>query len=499
MSVGNAGDRQRTDGQGGSGAAAVRPRLGILLVTSGWFRDVGLQGADSDTTREVARAGAAVVKRVEEFATPVCDGVLFSAPEAERAALRMRSEGVDGVLLVPLMWCEDAIPRAALRLLVDVPLVLWTWSPAPALPEFVPFQLMLRGSGPVCTMQLSGMLRREGRPFWSVAGHAGDAAVFDEIRSIAHAMAVRRALGEARVGLLPFPCDQMSGTWVDEFGLRARHGVELRHLELERFRRAASECPEEEVRRFRGDLLESGARVEVDERNLEEGIRYAIAMERVMREERLSALAMNDVIPEMHSCFGLRPCLSNPALSSAGEVVSMEGDVGAAVAMLALRLFTGEPPFYTEPLSIDDASGSMLMGHAGYHDAANADPSAAVRIVSDPEYENSDRFTGAVSFFKCRPGPVTAVNSIWDGDGLRWCLVEGESLAGPAKTEGDSHLVFRPAIGSKEFAREAVGIGVSQHWVFVPGHRSAEVDLLCSVLGIRSVAIGRPPGGVRSA
>ena len=172
------GEGQLNAGSGGgpgldSGAGTeARPRLGVLLVTSGWFREVGLQGAGSDTTREAARAGAAVVKRLEEFADPVYDGVLFSTSEAEKAARRILAAGVDGVLCAPLMWCEDAIPRAALAIVKGLPLVLWTWSPGPSLPDVVPFQVMLRGSGAVCTMQLSGMLKRERTAFWSVAGHA---------------------------------------------------------------------------------------------------------------------------------------------------------------------------------------------------------------------------------------------------------------------------------------------------------------------------------------
>jgi hypothetical protein len=138
------------------------------------------------------------------------------------------------------MWCEDAIPRAALARLKGLPLVLWTYSPATSLPGVVPFQVILQGSGAVCTMQLSGMLKREGTIFWSVAGHPGDALVYDEIRSLARAMAVRRALQHARIGVLPFPCDQMSATWVDEFGLRTRYGVQLRYLELERVRKYAT-------------------------------------------------------------------------------------------------------------------------------------------------------------------------------------------------------------------------------------------------------------------
>jgi hypothetical protein len=159
-------------GPDGSVSALPRPRLGVLLVTSGWFRDVGLQGAASDTSQEVARAGAQVVKKLEEFADPVYDGVLFSTADAEKAARRILAADVDGILLAPLMWCEDAIPRAALALLKGFPLVLWTYSPGPSLPEVVPFQVMIRGSGPVCTMQLSGMFKREGTAFWSVAGRS---------------------------------------------------------------------------------------------------------------------------------------------------------------------------------------------------------------------------------------------------------------------------------------------------------------------------------------
>jgi L-fucose isomerase-like protein len=469
----------------GGAAQRPRPRLGVLLVTSGWFREVGLQGADSGTTRDVEKAGAAVVQKLKQFSDPVCDGVLFTPAEAEAAARRMLAQRVDGVLLAPLMWCEDAIPRAALRLLAGLPLVLWTYSPGPSLPEFVPFQLMLQGSGPVCTMQLSGMLRREGIPYLSVAGHAEDPAVLREIEWAARAMAVRRALRGARVGLLPFPCEHMSSTWVDEFALRARYGTEICHLELEQMKKAADDCPEGEVREFRSRVGREGTRVEVDERTLEQGIRYALAMQRVMQEERLEGLAMNDVISQMHASFGLRPCLANPSLSGRGAVVSMEGDVGALIAMLALRRFTGESPFYAEPFSVDYAGGALLMGHAGYHDAANADPGVPVRVVPDVEYENTDRFTGAVTLFKYRPGPVTAVNSTWDGGRLRWCCVEGESVRGPARMDGNCHLVFRPLMPVRDFCQAAVQKGVSQHWSFVPGHRAGEIAALCSVLDVR--------------
>ena len=466
----------------------VRPRLGVLFFTSGWFREVGLQDPASDTTAQVEAAARRAVSDLGEYCEPVFTRVLFSAEEARTEARRLAAAEVDGLLASPLMWCEDQVVRAALAELPGLPLVLWTFSPEASLPEFLPFQRMLRGSGAVCTLQLSGMLQRERRWLRSVAGPLGDPEVYRAIGSWARAAAVARRLRSLRVGVLPFRCDQMSTTYVDEFELRRLYGIELAYLELERVRRAAGEAAASEVAGFRRDLEAAGTRVEVDDRNLEEGIRYALALEKVLAQEKLPALAMNDVIPEMHSSFGLRPCLSNPRLSERA-VVAMEADVAAAMAMQALRLATGERPFYTETFSADYEAAGLLLGHAGYHDAANADPAQPVQVVPDVEYENSDRFSGAATLFKYRPGPVTLVNSVWDGERLKWVALEGRSQEGPPRMDGNCHLFCSLEVPVREFFRRSVESGVSQHWIVVHGHRLAEVEFLCDTAGIRLLAL----------
>ena len=466
-----------------------KPRIGILFVTSGWFREVGLQDPSGDTTAQVEAFADKTIGRLRDFLEPVYPGVLYSVPEARGAAGSLREAGVEGLLLAPLMWCEDQIVRAALQGLKDLPLMLWTFSPSVTLPQFVPFQSMIQGSGAVCTLQLSGMLRREGYRYRSIVGHVEDEQLWRELEASARAMAVAGDLRGLRIGVLPFPCDQMSTTFVDEFALRARYGVELRYLELERFRSTAQEIQPEEIETMQREIRASGQSVEVDDRDLHEGIRYALAMERVMQEEDLRVLAMNDVIEEMHASFGMRPCLTNPRLSASGTVVSMEADIAAAVCMYVLHRYCGQSPFYTETFSVDYQSNALLLGHAGYHDTVNADPEIGIRIVSDVEYENSDRYRGAVSFFKYRSGPVTVVNSVWDGERLKWVAVEGYSAAGPAKMDGNSHLFCVLEVPVKRFFREAVTSGVSQHWIVISGHYGSALPGLCEHLDIRLLSI----------
>lgn len=462
----------------------LKPKIGILFVTSGWFREVGLQDPAGDTSARVEAVAREVVERLEGFLEPVYPGVLFSVAEARRAARMIGQSDVDGLLLSPLMWCEDQIVRAALEGLKNLPLLLCTLSPSASLPEFVPFQSMIQGSGAVCTLQLSGMLRREGYGYRSIAGHAGDEELWKELESSTRAMAIARSFRGLRVGVLPSPCDQMSTTYVDEFDLRALYGVELRYLELERFRRTAQEVPAAETESMRRQIDASGQKIGVDERNLAEGIKYALAMERIMGEEGLQVLAMNDVSEEMHASFGLRPCLTNPRLSASGAVVSMEADIAAGLCMHVLRRYSGQSPFYTETFSVDYRANALLLGHAGYHDTINADPNYPVEIVPDVEYENSDPFSGAVTFFKYRSGPVTVVNSVWDGQKIKWVAVEGESLAGPAKMDGNCHLFCALDVPVKDFFRKSVDSGVSQHWIVISGRHGEALSGLCDQLNI---------------
>ncbi|MBN2553226.1 MAG: hypothetical protein JXB06_10685 [Spirochaetales bacterium] len=472
-----------------------KAKIGILFVTSGWFREVGLQDPSGDTSARVEAVASETVARLGRFLQPVCPGVLYSVEQARRAAAEVRRAEVAGVLLCPLMWCEDAIVRAALEGLGDLPLILWTFSPASSLPQFVPFQSMIQGSGAVCTLQLSGMLRREGYRYRSVVGHAADKELWRELENRTRAMGIRAELRGLRVGVLPFPCDQMSTTYVDEFSLRTRYGVELRYLELERVRAAAQGLSPDAVQELRREIEAGGQEIGVDERNLTEGIRYALALEQVMQEERLEVLAMNDVIQEMHDSFGLRPCLTNPRLSASGAVISMEADVAAGLCMYILRSYSGQSPFYTETFSVDHAANALLLGHAGYHDTVNADPACPVRIVPDVEYENSDRFSGAVSFFKYRSGPVTVVNSVWDGEKLKWVVVEGESLPGAARMDGNSHLFCRLDVPVREFFRRSVDSGVSQHWIVISGSHGRALCQLCEQLDIRLLRLGDGSAG----
>ena len=165
-------------------------------------------------------------------------------------------------------------------------------------------------------------------------------------------------------------------------------------------------------------------------------------------------------------------------------MVSMEADIAAGIAMFVLARFTGTSPVYTETFSVDYGENALLIGHAGYHDPAQADPNLPVRVVPDVEYMNSDPFTGCATYFKYRSGPVTVINSVWNNGKLKWVAFEGESVGDDYKMEGNTHLFCKLDVDVKEFLSVSIASGVSQHWIVVPDRILNDIGRLCDVLNI---------------
>jgi L-fucose isomerase-like protein len=458
--------------------AAPKPRIGALLLASGWMRDVGLDGDGSGLARRVGAAAREIGARLAAVAEVTAPPVAASAAEAARAAAAVLDAGCDCALVVPLVWCEDQVLRTAVQGLHGLPVVLGTLLSEPRLPPHLRFEDMLAGSGVVGTLQASGMLAADGVACVPVTGWIGDPAVYDAIAAQARAAAAARGLRGARVGLLPHRCEQMSVTWVDADGLRGRYGAEIVSVPAARLADAAARAAAADVAALHARLEAAGFAMRTDAASLDRGLRAALALGAIAAEERLDGVALNDLAPSVHESLGLRPCLSDPALCERGVVVSMEADVAACLAMSSLRRLCGTAPFYSEIYNAGLADGCLLMGHAGWHDPAVRDPSQPAAIVPDEEYRRADRLPGAAMVFKVAPGPVTAVNAVWRAGRLAWSALEGESLAGPAPLDGSCHLVFRAGEPVPALLDRLITRGVSQHWIVVPGHRAVDVEAM---------------------
>lgn len=198
----------------------MKPKMGILFITSRWFRDVGLQSSSSPLTTEIEEIAKEIITKFSEFLEPVYHGVIFTEEEARNAAEMIKTQKIDGLIVAPLLWCEDQILRASLKMLPKLPLIVCGFFYSESLSNFVSYQEMIKGSSLVGILQMSGMINREDYKYESVTGYYRDSEVYEDIKAHCTALFISQKLKGSKCGILPFRCDLMSTTFIDEFTLR---------------------------------------------------------------------------------------------------------------------------------------------------------------------------------------------------------------------------------------------------------------------------------------
>lgn len=196
------------------------------------------------------------------------------------------------------------------------------------------------GDGKVSSCSLVGQhlwgsaLRQAGHPFEFVYGDPDDAGVVSDLkRAIALGTTFSR-LRKAKVGVVGTHAPGFIDLAADPFLLRRTLGVQLNPLSLpqfiERVHGIAGERAAADVRRVK----DMGLRlVDVDEDALEINSRCYLAMQDLMEEESLTALALQ-CWPELPNMLGQWPYLAVARLTAEERAVAIEGDVDGAISLL---------------------------------------------------------------------------------------------------------------------------------------------------------------------
>ena len=200
-------------------------------------------------------------------------------------------------------------------------------------------------------------------------------------------------------------------------------------------------------------------------------------------DSHLDLVSLHDTSAELHAQLGLRPCLYPRLFQEACILAGLEGDLGAAVAMLAQRHFSDASLLFAEIWYWDEAENSLVCGHAGPQDPNVALPGTAW-ITPDYEYAQTDAFQGAHLQFVARPGQVTLFQMRCSPDGWQALAVRGEALQSEPWLEGYPQAVVRLAAPLDKLLRQVARVGSTQHWIMAYGDTVPEIRALCALLKI---------------
>lgn len=492
----------------------VKPKIGLLLLTAEWFITIGAsQGAFARLPGLLREDAAGVEAALSAEVEVVSSGVLADPTGVEAAVAHFREAGVEALVICPLTWCEDALVLAAVERLPGLPLLLWCYTPVTALPAQMGMVDLLRGSGAVAALQVSGPLTRQKISYATAFGSNWNAQAIRQVvafaqkpsfsfsfsnsipKNLSKSMNMSKSkkvediadrLKRATIGVLPYRCEVMSGTWVDDGRLKDELGPTIRYIGLDEFKTICDALPAERVQQFITELTATYRTApSLTETGLQRGARVSLGLAEMTRRYALDAVAIEDVCEETHRVLGLRPCLHVPELFERA-VVSMEADVGSAVAQLILRWLTGLPVMYTEMFAVDETENAVLAGHAGMMDARLAESPDTVVLEPDGEYAESEPDSAWMSF-QAKPGRVTLLCLFQDVERWKFIITTGEALAGPQKLYGSPSAHVRLDTPLPDFFTRCLQTGMTQHWALVHAEVTEELAMLAKMLGAECV------------
>jgi L-arabinose isomerase len=466
-----------------------KPKVGLLLLTAEWFAQIGASVGSFFGLPQLLDEDAASMEQVLGIELEVVNpGILSTREEVAQALEQFRREAVDAMIVCQITWGEDRLIVDVAQKLPDIPLLLWCYSPFQRLPAQMTMRDLFRASGPVGAVQASGPLKRLGTRFGFAFGSYADSDTIRKIVSFGKAAKVARDLRRATIGVLPYRCDQMTGTYVDEFRLRKEIGPQLKYISVGEYRGVCDEIFDRAVEDFAHDLR---ATYRVSDRTtqagLEKGARASLGLAALATRYELDAVALEDLAEELHRVIGLRPCLYVPELFDRA-VVSMEAEIGGAVALLMLKGLTYKAPMYTEILTYDREENCVLAGHAGMHDVHLAASADHVLVEPDGEYVESEPDSVWMQF-RVKGGRVTLLSVFCDVERFKMVISSGEALGGAPILLGPPHAYVRLEKPVEDFFRQSIRTGMTQHWALVHDDVVEELVALAEIMGLDKVVI----------
>lgn len=465
-----------------------KPKIGLLLLSAEWLNRIGSgKGFYRDLPGRVAKDGEVVVRALSRGLEIVNPGIIDAPEKAIEAAAAFRKEKVDLVLVCYLTWGEDYLFLDVIKKLPQVPVLLWCYVPYSRLLQRFDMAELFPLSGPVAAVQASGPLKRLNRDFGFVFGSVENKDAINRIFDYSRAARVASELKTARIGLLPSFCNQMSGTHIDKPRLKKEIGPEVVTISVAEYVNLVAKVSDKRVKDFVRGLKKRYRIDRVSDAALLKAGRASLGLADLVDNYSLDALALQDLDEKLHRTIGLRPCLAVPSLFDKA-VVSMEGDTGAALAMLVLKRLTGKPVMYTEIFTFDEKKNTVLAGHAGIMDPCLAKSQKEVRIVPDYEYFEVERETAAM-FFRAKGGWVTLL-SIFEGtERFKMVISIGNAIGGKKILEGSPHIYVKLKTPLPEFFTAVVRTGMTQHWAVVHEDVVGKLRFLAEILKMDCLVI----------
>jgi L-arabinose isomerase len=375
---------------------------------------------------ECRRVSGVYEEKLKSLGRIVSTGFFEYEPEAVKAASLLRKEGVDVVILIELAYQKGLIPMRAL-LELDVPVIVWNTQLVAEFGENADFDMIMVNSGMAGLSEVTSSLVRSKKKFFVVSGHIDDGKAFEEIGEYVAAAKALARLRNSKVGIIGHPYEGMTDLMQDDYALMDTFGTTVWPIDHDEVAEAFAALKDGDAKKLIERERAKGRTVNVDDAMMLRSARLALALEGVVKQNALDAVAEFDQVWLPDSRIGVIPFFGTSLMVENHVPFTCEADVLRAMAMLVLEEIAGHSTFL-EHYILDYKRNLAFDSHDGHGNPALADPKHGVQIVPTIYYGGVNGF-GASFNYSYRPGEFTlfSIGNIGDGK-FRFIASEGRNV-----------------------------------------------------------------------
>lgn len=387
---------------------------------------------------------------------------------AEAAAEILQTNEHDLALIMQATFADSTM-ITTLAKATSAPLLLW------AVPE-TPTGGRLRLNS-LCGINLGGhALNLRRRKYAYAYAAPNDAAVFEQIRTLALAGHTLHTLRSANIGLVGEHPAGMDTCRLDAPALEKTFGVKVTHYELDTLFQGMDAVPAGVIDNVRQQIDESLPNTADLEQTPLRGTLSAYAfLNQLAADEAVDGYAIR-CWPEIFEQKGCSACGAMSLLNDTAIPSSCEADVNGTVTQLILQAISGGPTFDCDVVSVNGEQDQVVIWHCGKAPLSMADPT-----VQPEGGIHSNRKVPLVMEFPLKPGRITAARVSQANGQLTMVVGSGEMLAAPKSFSGTSGVVRfdRPA---KEVLNTILTKGLEHHLAITYGDYAPALTALAELL-----------------